>query len=86
MNLLKADYERHKTLSEEKIIAEKDFLKTESEYMSMLSETEGLKARLRMINIDPEPVENGRSLHTLSVTSPINGTITNLEIGLGRIH
>jgi len=84
LNLLKAGYEREKKLSEEQVIAQKDFLKTESEYMSMLSETEGLRARLKMVNIEPETVEGGEIFESVSVNSPIDGTITSLELSQGE--
>ncbi len=84
LNLLRSNYDREKKLSEENVIAQKDFLKTESEYMSMLSETKGLRARLRMINIDPGPVEDGAVFEYLTVTSPIDGTITSMEMEPGE--
>ena len=46
---LNAAYERQKSLSDENIIAQKDFHRTESDYRTMASRAEGLKARLRMI-------------------------------------
>ena len=81
---LKANYERKKTLSEEKVIAEKDFFQTESEYMTMMARAEGLKARLKMIYIDPAGVEQGKILSVLHVRSPIQGIVTRQELVLGQ--
>lgn len=83
LTLLLSDYERLKSLSEENIIARKDFQKTESEYRTMLARAEGLKERLRMINIDPAGVEKGSILPVLSVISPISGVVTRQELVLG---
>ncbi|MCK4990849.1 MAG: efflux RND transporter periplasmic adaptor subunit, partial [Bacteroidales bacterium] len=66
LKLLKADYERLQVLWEEKIAAQKDFLKAESEYKSVHAELEGLKARLKMIHIDPSVIENGNIVPYLS--------------------
>ena len=84
LKLLKADYERLQALWDEKIAAQKDFLKAESEYRSMKAEAEGLKARLRMIHIDPSVIESGNIVPYLSVKSPISGTITSLKLVLGQ--
>ena len=84
LKLLKADYERMQTLWEEKIGARKDFLKAESEYRSGQAEVEGLKARLKMIHIDPAVIENGHIVPYLEVKTPISGTVTHQELVLGE--
>lgn len=82
--LLASDYKRLKSLSEENIVARKDFLKTESEYLTMQARAEGLRSRLIMINIDPSAVEKGLILPELSVLSPIDGSVTRQELVLGQ--
>ncbi len=82
--LLKGDYERQKTLYEEKVLAQKDFLRTQSEYQSALAEKEALAARLEMIRIDPSEVEAGNIAPYLSIQSPISGNITRQELVLGQ--
>lgn len=84
LKLLEADYKRSLALSEENIVAEKDFLKAESEFRSMETKAEGLKAGLKMIHIDPSTVEKGEIVPYLSVKSPINGTISRQELVLGQ--
>jgi cobalt-zinc-cadmium efflux system membrane fusion protein len=84
LDLLLSDYERLKSLSDERIVAEKDFLKAESEYRTMQAKAEGLKARLRMIHIDPEGVEKGTILPVLPVLSPINGVVSMQDLVLGQ--
>ncbi len=84
LTLLKADYERLQVLWKEKVTAKKDFLKAESEYRSVHAEVEGLKARLKMIHIDPAVIENGKIVPFLSVKSPISGTITHQQLVLGQ--
>ncbi len=82
--MLKADYERMKVLNEEKIAAQKDFLKAESEYRTENVVVEGLRARLRMLHVDPSIIEKGDIVPYLSVKSPISGTITRQELVLGQ--
>jgi len=81
---LQATYERQKALSEEQITAQKDFIIAESEYRSLLMKTEGLKTRLRMINIDPVQVEKGTIVPLVSVYSPIQGFVTKQDLVLGQ--
>jgi len=84
LKLLKSDYERLQELWKEKIAAQKDYLKAESEYKSMHAEVEGLKARLFMIHIDPVVIEQGNIVPYLSVKSPISGNITRQHLVLGQ--
>jgi len=84
VKLLEADYQRQKALYDEKIMAEKDFLRTESDYRRMLARKEGLGARLRMIQVDPEELESGTIVPFLTIRSPIAGIITRQELVLGQ--
>ncbi|MDF1573831.1 MAG: efflux RND transporter periplasmic adaptor subunit [Bacteroidales bacterium] len=84
LKLLQADYERLQVLWDEKIAAQKDFLKAESEYKSLQAEVEGLKAQLRMIHIDPEVITKGIMIPYLSVKSPISGTVIRQKLVLGQ--
>lgn len=84
LKLLKSDFERLKSLSEENIVAQKDYLRAESDYRSLHAKVEGLKARLFMIHIDPAKVEEGVIEPYLSVKAPINGSITRQELVLGQ--
>lgn len=84
LKLLKSDYERLQVLWDEKIAAQKDYLKAESEYKSMHAEVEGLKVRLKMLHIDPSVIEQGNIVPYLSVKSPISGTITRQQLVLGQ--
>ena len=84
LKLLKADFERMQTLLDEKIGARKDFLKAESEYRRGQAEVEGLKARLKMIHIDPAIIENGQIVPYLEVKTPVSGTVTLQELVLGQ--
>lgn len=82
--MLKADYERMKILNEEKVAAQKDFLKAESEYRTENVVVEGLRARLKMLHVDPSIIEKGDIVPFLSVKSPISGTIIRQELVLGQ--
>lgn len=84
LKMLQADYERLQVLWKQKVAAQKDFLKAEAEYRIVQAESEGLKARLKMMYIDPEVIEEGTIVPYLPVKSPISGTITRQQLVLGQ--
>ena len=84
LKALKAQYERQKALSEKQITAQKDFIDAESNYMSLVSKTEGLKKRLEMIHIEPTEVEKGIIKPVAPVYSPMNGYITKQNLVVGE--
>jgi len=81
---LKLDYERSKSLYDEKIGAEKDFIATESEYKSMLSKYNSLKLRLQLLKLDVTKIESGDLYAVFPLITPINGYITSLNLILGQ--
>lgn len=83
LNYLKSEYERQRTLFEEKISSQKNFLKTESEFKMTTAKFNGLKKQLEMLNISPKMVEQGKLSATANIYSPINGSITDLRISKG---
>ena len=84
LKVLQKDYDRLRTLSEGNVVSQKDFLKSESEYKSMMARVDGLKARLNIIQIDPAKVESGNLIPQIDVVSPIAGTIIRQQMVLGQ--
>ena len=81
---VKANYERLKELSEEQVASRKDFINAESAYLSLVSRTEGLKAQLKLIHMDPSRVEEGKIYSDAPVYSPIGGYVTHMDLTLGK--
>ena len=81
---LKADYERSKTLFDEKIGAEKDFLAVESDYKAMTAKYNSLKIRLEMLSLDVTKIIEGKLYSSFPVVAPIMGYITNMNLLLGQ--
>ena len=84
LNYLKNEYERQKTLFEEKITSEKNYLKAESEYKSTLAHYNGLEQKLRLMNISTLNVKNGKFTSVIPVYAPINGSITQVYASVGK--
>ena len=83
MNYLKSEYQRQKTLLEEKITSERNFLRAESEYKRNLAKYQALRKKLQMLNLNPETVENGNISSTIRIYAPISGSITEMKINNG---
>ncbi|HZW63097.1 MAG TPA: efflux RND transporter periplasmic adaptor subunit [Flavobacteriaceae bacterium] len=80
---LKAEFNRQKTLYDENITSEKNYLKAESEYKSNLAYYNGLKQKLNMLNLSPKQVEQGTISSTINVYAPISGYITKVNVSNG---
>ncbi|MGV8946341.1 MAG: efflux RND transporter periplasmic adaptor subunit [Lutibacter sp.] len=84
LNYLKSEYERQKTLFNEKITSEKNYLKAESDYKSSLAIYNGLAQKLRLMNINTANVKSGNFTNTIPIYSPIHGSITQVYASVGK--
>jgi len=83
LDYLKNEYSRQKTLFEEKITSQKNYLKAESTYKSSLASYNGLQQKLQMMNINPTDVEQGKITSTIHLYAPINGYVTKVNVSNG---
>lgn len=83
MEYLKSEYERQKTLFNEKISSQKKYLEAESEYKRAKATYQSLRQKLTMLNINPTQVEQGKFASQITVYSPISGNITVINTNLG---
>ncbi|MBI9042558.1 efflux RND transporter periplasmic adaptor subunit [Lutibacter sp.] len=84
LTYLKNEFERQKTLFNEKITSEKNYLKAESDYKSSLAQYNGLEQKLRLMNINVNNVKAGKFTSTIPVYSPINGSVTQVYASVGK--
>jgi cobalt-zinc-cadmium efflux system membrane fusion protein len=80
---LKSEYERQKTLLEEKISSEKLFLQAESKYRTSMARSLSLEQQLRLLNIDPKAVSDGKLSAQSSIYAPLDGYITRVNVQMG---
>lgn len=78
------EYKRQQELARENINAEKTLQKAKSTFEGLRARTEGLKAKLSMININPERIRDGSIQQTVKLLSPIDGYVTEVNINLGQ--
>jgi len=75
LTYLKAEWERQKTLAQEQISAQKNFLKAASDYEAAMAKTQSLKKQLALIAIDGETLSPATMRSKISITSPIAGFV-----------
>lgn len=83
LNFLKSEYDRQKTLYDEKITSQKNYLKAESDYKRAKAMHQSLRAKLLLLNINPRNVERGILTSTITIFSPITGDIVIMNANVG---
>ena len=83
LSYLKSEYERQRTLFNEKIASQKKYMEAESDYKKAKATYESLRQKLRMLNISPEQVEQGKLSSSVTVYAPISGDITIINANMG---
>lgn len=76
---LQSDYERQKTLANENIASQKNFLKAESDYRVTLAKMEGMKKRLSLINIQTNNLNAQKLVSTIAIAAPVSGYVTEVN-------
>lgn len=83
LSYLKSEFTRQKTLYDENITSQKNFLKAESTYKSNLAQYNGLRKKMEMMNINPTSVEQGNISSTINLYAPIDGYVTKVNVSNG---
>ncbi|MCF8274427.1 MAG: efflux RND transporter periplasmic adaptor subunit [Flavobacteriaceae bacterium] len=83
LSYLKADYERQKTLVAENVTSQKNYLKAESDYKVTLAQYQSLQKKLSLMNINSNTLTGESISAIISVTSPISGIATSIDVSKG---
>lgn len=83
LDYLKAEFERNKTLFDERIASQKSFLQAKSNYEMAKARYQGLREQLQMLNISPNKVEQGTISSQAAIYAPISGSVTKMNVAKG---
>lgn len=83
LSYLKSDYERQKKLMADNVTSKKVFLKAESDYTVTSAQYQSLKKRLSLMNINPNTLTGENIRSVISVTSPLSGYATSVNVSKG---
>ena len=83
LSYLASDYERQKSLLEDNISSQKNYLKAEADYLSAKVKMESLSKTLRLMNIESETLTAETIKTVIPVKAPIDGHVTEIHITKG---
>ncbi|GGG40533.1 hemolysin D [Croceivirga lutea] len=83
LEFLQSEYQRNKTLLEENITSEKNFLQAKSNYEMAKANYLTLQKQLQMVNISPKTVESGTISSQSTLYAPISGSVTQVNVNKG---
>jgi len=83
LDYLKSEYNRQKTLFDENITSEKNYLRAESDFKTALAGYNGLRQKLNMMHINPESVEQGIITSEVNLYAPIYGNVISVNVSNG---
>ena len=83
LEYLEQDYKRQKELYEKNAGSAKEYQKAKSEFNTAKARYESLKSRLQLLNLSSEKVKQGKISNTISLLSPINGFVNEINIKVG---
>lgn len=79
-----ADYQRTKSLYNEKVSSQKAYIAIESEYKMLNAKIKALKAELKILNVNLKNLEDGNLSAYLPILSPIDGYVTLQNCNIGQ--
>ncbi|MGL5111607.1 MAG: efflux RND transporter periplasmic adaptor subunit [Flavobacterium sp.] len=85
LKYLKSEFVRQRTLYDEKITSQKNYLKAESDYKSALANYQSLKQKLILMHISPAQVEKGKFSSIITIYAPISGDIVIMNANVGML-
>lgn len=83
LDYLALEYKRQEDLAKDNVNAIKTLQQSKSNYFSTRAKVEGLKAKLKLINVNTDEIETGQIRNTISIISPLTGYITQVHINIG---
>ncbi len=83
LSFLEQEYNRQLDLSKENVNALKSLQQAKSNYFGTKAKVEGLKAKLKLVNINPNEIETGEIKSTVNIISPISGFVSQVNVNIG---
>ncbi|HEV8513635.1 MAG TPA: efflux RND transporter periplasmic adaptor subunit [Cyclobacteriaceae bacterium] len=83
LEFLEQEYNRQLDLSKENVNALKALQQSKSAYLSTKAKVAGLKAKLKLVNINPADIESGEIKNSVNIISPIAGFVSQVNVNIG---
>ncbi|MES2286218.1 MAG: efflux RND transporter periplasmic adaptor subunit [Bacteroidota bacterium] len=79
-----ADYNRQKDLNQSKATSDKAFQQAEADYTNQKIILKSLNEKLKLIGINPEKLNENTISRSISITSPIDGYVSKVNVNIGK--
>lgn len=79
-----ADYQRQQELAKENVNSQKTLQQSKTNYQTWLAKYNGLKEKLKVLNLNAASVESGDLRSTINLYSPIDGYVTEVNVNIGK--
>lgn len=83
IEFLQSEFQRQTDLAKENINSQKTLQKATADLNSMKAKSNGLRAKLKMLNIDPDKLSADVIKSTIELRSPIEGYVTQVNSSIG---
>ena len=81
---IEAEYNRQKELNQSKASSDKVFQATQAEYLSQKILIKAFSEKLKLIGINPDNLNENTISKSVSITSPIDGYVSQVKMNIGR--
>jgi membrane fusion protein, heavy metal efflux system len=83
LEYLELEYKRQQELSKDNVNSQKTLQQAKSHYESFSAKNAGLKAKLLLVGINPEKLTSQTIQNVVTITSPISGYVTSVNVNIG---
>ncbi len=83
LSLAQANYKRQQELAKENVSAQRVLQEATSNYKSLVARVNSLKSQFGLIGINTSSISDGNIVSSISIKSPINGTVAKVNVNLG---
>ncbi|HKZ38041.1 MAG TPA: efflux RND transporter periplasmic adaptor subunit [Chryseolinea sp.] len=84
LELTKLDYERQQRLAKENVNSQKTLQQSKTTLSTWQAKYNGLREKLKVINLNIESIEKGDVSSSVHLYSPINGYVTEVNVNIGK--
>ncbi len=84
LNYAESEYNRQKELNQSKASSDKVFQQSEMEYKTQKISLSALAEKLRLININPETLNESNLSRSINVYSSIDGFVSKVNVNIGK--
>ena len=84
LDFIETGYNRQKILNQNKATSDKQFQQTQADYRSLQVRLSALRAKLQLIGLNPDKLNENNLSKSINVYSTINGYVTKVNVNIGK--